>query len=233
MNTRIMCTAALAAAIALSTVRAAQAAEFVPDGTYQYAFKQGSTTIGASSVAIKRSGSVISIHENQTLTDAQLGAVQATSDESILADTLAPLSFAASYAASGKTVEVKLALSGGSGAFERDGERLTVPVRMLMGTQAMAVEDQALVTSFIVFPALTQNAKASAFTIAVPTAARTFIMRVDPMAATKPAGVPANDTSVSFASPVAFSIWYDPRTGVVDEIDVPSQSLVIALTKHT
>jgi hypothetical protein len=223
--------AGASAFIVLATATVARA-DFMPDGTYQYALRQSSTTIGTSSVAVRRAGRVIGIHEDETLTGTQLGTVQATSDEAVITDSLAPVSFNASYLASGKTTTVRLDMVRDTGAFTVNGERLTVPVRMLPDTQAMAIQDQALVTSFITLPAIAQMAKATAITIAVPTAARTFSMQLDPAAAQRPSGVPVGDVGFNVASPVAFSIWYDPNTGVVDEVDVPSQNLVIALTKR-
>lgn len=224
--------AVTAAVLTLSAASAARA-DFMPDGTYQYALRQASTTIGTSSVAVRRAGRVIGIHEDETLTDSQLGTVLASSDESVIADTLAPLSFSASYISSGKTTNVRVDIVRDIGAFTVNGEHLTIPVRMLPQTQAMAVQDGALVTSFLTLPALASSAKASAFTVAVPTAARTFAMQIDPAVAPRPAGVSTNDVGFSVASPVAFSVWYDSRTGVVDEVDVPSQNLIIALTKHS
>jgi len=34
-------------------------------------------------------------------------------------------------------------------------------------------------------------------------------------------------------SPLPLTVWYDPKTLIVDVIDVPSQSLVITLTKRS
>ena len=219
--------------IALSSASAARATSVMGDGTYQYNLTQNGTSTGSSAVTIKRTGSVITIHENETVEDPTFGTVQAVADQTVAATTLSPLSFAAAYTASGKTTDVRLALGATTGAFIHNGIRLTVPIRMLPGTQAMAIQDQVLVMSFLVMPTLAEVANATAFTVAVPTAARTFVMHVDPVAPSRPANIPASDVSFSVASPVAFAVWLDARSGVVDEIDVPSQSLVISLTKHS
>jgi hypothetical protein len=226
---------ALAAAAAVASAAATVQAQtlYPPDGTYEYALKQGATTVATSTVTVKRSGSVVGIHEAQSVQDPTLGTVQISADESLLAESLAPLSFAAAYMASGKTTDIRVALSGNSGAFVHNGQRLSVPIRLLPGTQAMLVQDQTLVLSFLCVPGLVQIVRASGITQIVPTAGAIHPMFVDPAPQTKPSGVPAADAGVGIASPVSFSVWFDPRTGIVDEIDVPSQSLVVSLTKHS
>lgn len=223
---------AVVAALASATTAALAQALYASDGTYEYALKQGSTTVATSTVTVKRSGSVIGIHESESVLDPSLGAVQITADESVVAESLQPLSFASATMASGKTTDIRVALSGNSGVFVHNGQRLSVPVRMLPGTQAMLVQDQTLVLSFLCVPGLVQSVKANGITQIAPTAGAIHIMLVDPAPQTKPSGVPAADAGVGIASPVSFSVWFDPRTGIVDEVDVPSQSLVISLTKH-
>jgi hypothetical protein len=43
----------------------------------------------------------------------------------------------------------------------------------------------------------------------------------------RPSTVPAHDVAVSFRGSLPFTIWYDPMTFVPDEIDVPSQNVVV------
>lgn len=233
MKRQVMFLAAACLAAELACVSTARAAALMADGTYQYTLNQNGAATGTSTLTVKRTGNVISIHEDETIADPSFGTVQASADQTVAASTLSPMSFVAAYTASGKTTDVRLALDGLTGAFIHNGERLTVPVRMLPGTQAMAITDQALVMSFIVMPALADEARVSAFTIANPTAARTFVMHVDPAVPSKPANIPAGDVGFAVASPVAFTVWLEPRSGVVDEVDVPAQSLVISLTKHS
>jgi hypothetical protein len=225
-------TAGVVAALASAPAAHAQAL-YAPDGTYEYALKQGSTTVATSTVSVKRSGSVIGMHEAQSIQDPSVGPVQVSADQSVIAESLAPLSFGVDNTASGKTTSIRFAMSGNAGAFSHNGQRLSVPVKMLPDTQAMIVQDQSLVLSFLCVPGLVQSIKASALTQVVPTAGAIHPMHVDPAPQMRPSGVPGTDEGVGIASPVAFSVWFDPRTGVVDEIDVPSQSLVISLTRHS
>jgi len=231
VSIRILGSAAAGLA-AIAAAAAAASAALPPDGVYEYALRQGETVIATSAVTVKRSGSVTSIHEAQTVNQTAMGAVQLTADLTVLADSLTPLSFDGATLSSGKSQEVKFAYSSGSGYFVQNGERLSVPVKLLFGTQAMVVQDQSLVLSFLTLPAVLQTTKATSVTVAVPTAARIFAITVDPAPQNKPSGLPAADVSIGIASPIAYSIWFDPNTGVIDEIDVPSQTLVISLTKH-
>ncbi|MBV8171416.1 MAG: hypothetical protein JO219_05740 [Candidatus Eremiobacteraeota bacterium] len=232
-RTRIAAQFALAGALMFMVPAPASATAFLPDGTYDYTFKQGTSVVANSSVTVKRTGSVISIHESQTVTQTQVGAVQLTADETVLADSIQPLSFSGVTVSSGRTSEVKFAYTNGSGFFVINGERNSVPVRMLPGTQAMLVQDQSLAMSFLTLPSVLSVSRAFSITTVVPTASRTFLMSVDPAPQTKPSGLPGPDVGVGIASPITFSVWFDPTSGVVDEIDVPSQSLTINLTKRS
>ncbi|HZV79924.1 MAG TPA: hypothetical protein VFF60_09985 [Candidatus Binatus sp.] len=223
----------LAGALILIPPAPAAATGFLPDGTYEYAFKQGANVVANSTVTVKRSGSVISIHEAQTVMQTQVGQVELTADQTVVADSIQPLSFSGITVSSGKTSEVKFAYANGSGFFVVNGERLSVPVRMLPGTQAMLVQDQSLAMSFLTLPSVLSASRAFSLTVVVPTASRTFIMSVDPSPQTKPPGLPGADVGVGIITPTVFSVWFDPSTGIVDEVDVPSQSLTINLTKKS
>lgn len=233
MKRQIFFLVAACVAALLSSASAANAAAIMADGTYEYTLSQNGSATATSTVTVKRSGNAISIHEDQTVADPSVGPVRASADQTVAAATLSPLSFAAAYTSSGKTQDVRLSLNGPTGAFIHNGERLTVPVRLLPGTQAMAIEDTTLVMSFLVVPALAEAQHVNSFTIANPTGASTFVSTVDPAVPSKPSSVPAGDVGFSIASPIAFTVWLEPRTSLVHEIDVPAQNLIISLTKHS
>ena len=162
MKARILGSAfAITLALTATTSALAEPA-FAPDGTYEYALKHGATTIATSTVIIKRSGSVVSLRESQTIAEPAVGNVQLNADESVLADSFTPLSFSGATVSSGKTQEVKFSYSSNTGYFTVNGERLVVPVRMLPGTQAMIIQDQTLVLSFLTLPAVLQATRAGA-----------------------------------------------------------------------
>ena len=151
--------AAAASAAALLGATAVQAqALFAPDGTYEYTLKEASTSVATSAVTIKRSGSVISIHEAESVQDPTIGQVTISADESVTAELLAPLSFSGDYTASGKTTTVKLTMGPNfTGTFFANGNRLSVPVKLLPESTAMIVQDQTLVLSFLTLPGLAQS----------------------------------------------------------------------------
>ena len=43
----------------------------------------------------------------------------------------------------------------------------------------------------------------------------------------RPADVAASDASISLTGQIPLTIWYDPTTYLTDEVDVPSQGLVV------
>ncbi len=44
----------------------------------------------------------------------------------------------------------------------------------------------------------------------------------------RPKSVPQTDAQISIKSPVQFTVWYDPKTLVVDQLDVPAEGLSVA-----
>jgi hypothetical protein len=62
----------------------------------------------------------------------------------------------------------------------------------------------------------------------VPMYGQGFPLTVDAaLKPVRPATVPASDEAMSFNSMVQITLWYDPKTLVVDEVDVPTQGVTV------
>ena len=94
--------------------------------------------------------------------------------------------------------------------------------------QHFVVIDGALLSGYVALPAQMREWQNATVMGVVPMFGRAFQLAPDTTLHTaRPKTVPANDTVLAFTSPIAFFIWYDPSTLVVDEIDVPSQGATI------
>jgi hypothetical protein len=208
------------------------AAPVSPDGVYSYTLKQNGGVLGNSTVTVRRSADGVHFRESQTLT-TPLGPVDAQADEAVDGNNYAPLTWVATYTASGASHSFRLGISGSRAIQNVDGAS-RVPLVQQPGTQGITILDQALVSGFMVLPAQVAAGKAGVLTMLVPSANLALALRIDAGAApAKPANAAAGDISLSVMSPLPLTVWYDPKTLIVDVIDVPSQSLVITLTKRS
>jgi len=165
--------------------------------------------------------------------DLAIGKLLVEIDEAVDGNNYAPLTWVATYTASGASHSFRLGISGSRAIQNVDGAS-RVPLVQQPGTQGITILDQALVSGFMVLPAQVAAGKAGLLTMLVPSANLALALRIDTGAApAKPANAAAGDVALSVMSPLPLTVWYDPKTLIVDVIDVPSQSLVITLTKRT
>ncbi|HWX10542.1 MAG TPA: hypothetical protein VNZ04_00860, partial [Trinickia sp.] len=94
------------------------------------------------------------------------------------------------------------------------------------GAPHMVLLDGALPSGFFALPAEAATARDTSLTaINAGALAATVVSLNRSIAVPRPAGVPSGDVAVSVVSPTAFSIWYDPNTFVMHELDVPLQNV--------
>ncbi len=83
-------------------------------------------------------------------------------------------------------------------------------------------------SGFFMLPAQVRAWDRAPVVAIVPNFAQSLALSPDPgLQPPRPAGVPAADAQISFNSTVEVTFWYNPRTMVVDEVDVPAQGLVV------
>jgi hypothetical protein len=225
--------AATAASLALTTAPLpAKAASISPDGAYSYTLKQNGSVLGTSTVTVKRAADGVHLRESETWTTLY-GPVDAQAEEAVDGTSFAPLTWVATYTTGGGSYSLRLTINGSSAAQSVDGSA-RMPLTLQPATQGMTVLDQALVSGFMVLPAQVAASKVVALTMLVPSANSALTLRIDRGALpARPASAAAADVGLSVSAPVALTIWYDPSSLVVDEVDVPSEALVIALTKRS
>ncbi len=212
-----------------SAARAADAPPAPPDGTYSYSIDRASANIGTSTVIVKRSGGAIMVHETQTM-PAQKFAV--TVDETLAGSQLAPKSYVGSYSLEGTPVVVRMSFNGSGADATVDGASGSTSLKLPPRITSGYVIEGALLTGFLFLPAQLHASRATAFAGIVPSKLTQVTDTVDRgMRPVRPPGAPANDIALSIRGPVDFQEWYDPTTFVLDAVSVPSQSVLIHLTK--
>ncbi len=223
--------AALVVAAAVSATPTAGANPGAPapaDGTYNYTITKGTDTIGKSSVTIKRSDIGLTVHETESVTPFNF-----TIDEIVDNSTLDPKAYTGTYARGSETqTTVRVAFDKSGATVTIDGVAGTAPLPNPPGiSNAYPLEFQ-LMTGYAMLPAQIHAAKASRFSQIAPRLVLQYVAHVDPhSAAQRPSGVPANDALLSVRGQQDFDEWYDPSTFVVHALSVPSQQLLVTLTK--
>lgn len=199
-----------------------------PDARYTYSFSREGSTLGTTTIILKRDAGALKVHESATTT-----AGTAETDEELDAGTLVPTSYRAAYAGRGETAKVKLTFDADGATEMIEGKTDPLPLKFLAGTTNDIVLDGALMSGFLLLPAQVHVANVAVFSAIAPIAGQQVVLTVDGAAKPdKPATAPAGDSSLSVSGPVPFIEWYDPTTFVVDELDVPSQQFVVTLSKR-
>jgi len=200
-----------------------------PDGVYNYTITQAGTAMGKSAVTIKRSDIGLTIHESQTLTGSHSFII----DEILDSLTLAPKAYVGSYSIGDDSPSVARAAFDRSGATVTiDGVPGTAPLPNPRGVREAYVMEGSLVSGFALLPAQIHSSRATQFSEIVPRQVLQILGRVEPHpGSTRPSGVPAGDAVLSVSSSVNFDAWYDPATFVLHAVSVPSQQVLISLTK--
>jgi hypothetical protein len=216
------------AAVFLAAAVAAVAAP--PDGTYTYDIVTGGL-VSSATVTIKRDA--VGLHVDET---TAIASKTATASLVLDPTTLNPISYVAAYNPGSSTPSSVAIAFNGQGASETVDEQSGQPISIapLNGAPKMIVLDGALLAGFVAFPAIASISSDNSMTAIVAANGTAYPIVIDrKLKAAHPTTVPAGDTSVSVITPTAFTIWYDPRTFVMDELDVPLQGVTETLRKHT
>ncbi|MBV9270439.1 MAG: hypothetical protein JO165_05050 [Candidatus Eremiobacteraeota bacterium] len=195
-----------------------------PEGSYTYDSAIPGRGKGATSVNVRRSGGGIVLDEHATgASDTISGSGKATMT---LDAALTPVSYHATYSFGGSPTDVTVNFNAAGATESAVAGNQTFSLGDV--AQHFVVVDGVLLSGYIALPAQMRAWQNSTVMGVVPMFGRAFQLAPDTTLQTaRPKTVPANDTVLAFTSPVAFFIWYDPATLVVDEIDVPSQGATI------
>ena len=193
-------------------------------GTYHYVSSIGGQPTGTSTIIITRTATSTQIREQDSAT---IAGQQATASATLgLGSDLAPLTYTASYQGAGQSAATTANVTGATASLTGPAGPQTVA--LLAPATHFVVIDGALLTGFLALPAQMQTWNNAPVLALAPIYGRSIALSTDASTATKrPANLPAADVNVSLGGPYPFTIWYDPATFVTDEIDVPSQSIVV------
>lgn len=207
-------------------VLAAATANFPPAGDYRYAASLAGQNIGRWSVSVKAQPGGMEIDETSSafVVGMQMSATAALT----LGSDLAPVNYTGSYRMGTQAPNVSVTLTPSSatvvGAMSSEPRRIVLSAN----TKHFVVVEPGLLAGLFALPAQLAAWKESSVTWITPATAQAQALVAGSAApASRPSGVPAQDTLLSVDQPIALTIWYDPATLVPDAIVVPSQNAVL------
>ena len=200
---------------------AASAPTAPADGVYTYTVTIAGENTGKTAITLTHTAAGVQLAE--TASGSLGGSNFAATSTLALDGTLAPASYSAVYNPPGRTVHAALAFNGGTANETADNGG--VKFSLGQGTKHFVVLDGTLFSGFFILPAQLQAWSTPPVTALSPMFGRGGAIAVDTaLKADRPKSVPARDVALSVSDPVEFTLWYDPGTLVVDELDVPQQS---------
>ncbi|HEY1683112.1 MAG TPA: alpha/beta fold hydrolase [Candidatus Tumulicola sp.] len=200
-----------------------------PDGTYSYRTAVSGVTYQQSTVTIDSNQDAVSIHETTSIPSANFSAVTTSRFDP---STLLQLSYEADTNSSGEQQQTIGDFSPGQVTLHAGSQ--SVPVKADPSASTEILTDNFIGTMVMV-PALLEHTQAPAVTLAVTRGGRALVAKVNrDVSSSRPAQVPTSDRSVELAFGGLSEIyWYDGRTYVVHDIEIPTQHARIILVSQS
>jgi len=207
---------------------AAPGAAMPPSGTYTYSVQQAGNELGKSTVKIERSDFGITVHEDQALQ----GSYVYTIDQIFNPTTLAPRAFNGVYARGQSSSTVRVAVDSGGATVTIDGTSGAAQFTNPPGIKQLYLLEGTLMSGFVLLPASIHGYKPSQIGIVEPRSLLQVVGTIDPHPiVARPSGIAPTDVVLSVTGKIAFDIWYDPGSFIVDAVSMPSQQVLITRSK--
>ncbi|HVA26547.1 MAG TPA: hypothetical protein VNF68_00070 [Candidatus Baltobacteraceae bacterium] len=210
--------------IVAATLVATSPVPTLASGNYTYNATMNGANVGTSQITVKSSGSGIEIDE-QMKGSFQGSASTGNATYNLAAD-LSPQKYAASGTIGGDTVNDAAVITGNA-ATVSTGQGGSQSFTLSPPATRFVVVDLGAFAGFMPLAAQMNAWNDPKATVLVPMYGIALSIEIAGNTATRPAAVPASDLAMSFGGNAPFTIWYDPATYIPDEIDIPSQSVVV------
>lgn len=210
----------------LSLILAAAIATPAPaDGTYTYVMVLNGARVLKSAVTVKHdvTGKVVLSESASGQMNGRSGSI---SDTLTLDPALAPVGYnALASLADSRSMQSSLAFSGAQATQSGD---VSKTYDLVADAKHFVVLDFGPFSGYFALPAQMHAWNDSPVVAIMPMYAQGMPIAVDrSLTPDRPKNVPAADAQISVKSPVQFTVWYDPQTLIVDEMDVPSEGVSV------
>lgn len=197
------------------------------DGTYTYVSTMNGTAVGKTSITVSHApAGLVIVEKGGGSFNGQSAAFQDTLD---LDNTLAPSAYNSSASYGDRAMKGSLTFNGATAT--EQGESGTQTYDLAADAKHFVVLDLGPFSGWFALPAqMTAWNYAPVIAIA-PVMGHGFPLAPAAVSgAQRPKGVPAGDVSMGVKAPVEFTVWYDPKTLLVDRLDIPMQGVAVTRT---
>lgn len=195
------------------------------DGTYTYVTVLNGAQVLKSAVTVKHdaAGNVVLSESGAGNLNGRSGAIN---DTLTLDPLLAPVGYSAQASlADSRSMQSSVAFKDGEATQTGD---VTKTYALAADAKHFVVLDFGPLSGYVALPAQMQAWNDSPVIAIVPMYAQGVPIIVDKtLAPDRPKTVPASDAEISVKSPVQFTVWYDPKTLIVDEMEAPTEGLSV------
>lgn len=210
----------------LSLILAAAIATPGPaEGTYTYVMSLNGSQVLESAVTVKRdvTGNLVLSESGSGSMNGRRGSIN---DTLILDPGLAPVGYSSlASLADSRSMQSSLAFKDDVATQSGDVNKT---YDLVADAKHFVVLDFGPFSGYFALPAQMQAWNDAPVIAIVPMYAQGLPLAIDKsIDPNRPKSVPATDEEISVKSPVLFTVWYDPKTLVVDEMDVPSEGVSV------
>jgi len=210
----------------LPLILAAVVASATPaDGTYTYVTNLNGAQVLKTAVTVTHdpAGTTVLSESGTGTMNGRSGSV---SDTLTLDPTLSPVSYSANASlADSRSMQANLAFNGDRATQTGD---VTKTYALAPNAKHFVVLDFGPFAGYFALPAQMQAWSDQPVMAIVPLYAQGAAIVVDKsLSPDRPKTVPSTDAQISVKSPVQLTVWYDPKTLVVDEMDVPTEGVSV------
>lgn len=202
---------------------AATRASVPPNGTYRYDILVGGSVIAKSTVVVESLGSRLSVRER-----LHQGSVRVADSAKYAMPSLSLASYSADVNAPGGSQHTAVTGKTGSIVVDVPGEHVTITADA--AAPLLIVSDNFVGTQ-IMLPAILHATGAKTFTMAVLAGGKAIVAHVmGSSEELRPGNVPISDAQLAIeVAGLREVFWYDAKTFVVDDIQIPAQNAEVRL----
>ena len=194
------------------------------DGTYTYVSSMNGTAIGKTAITVKHAAAGLVLTEQGGGT---FNGQQGTVNDTLTLDPaqLAPTGYTLSANVDGRALNMALTFKGADAYQTGDVTQKTYD---LVDAKHFVVLDMGPFSGWFALPAQMQawnDAPAVAIVPAMGSGITIAPAASNPGA--RPKTVPPADQAIAITTPMPFTLWYDPKTMLVDQLDFPTQGVTV------
>jgi len=194
------------------------------DGTYTYVSSLNGAPIGKTAITVRRDAAGIVLSEQGSGTfNGQQGVVKDTL--TLETSQLSPTAYNVAANVDGRPVSMGLSFKGAD-AYQTGDLQKTYD--LVENAKHFVVLDFGPFSGWFALPSQMQAWNGAPAVAIVP--AMQYGITIAPDAALPadhPKTVPSADTALNVTSPMPFTLWYDPKTMVVDLLAFPTQGITV------